>query len=73
MIYTSHLHRKRALGLFVGCIFLGLTGTAPVVAQQADQLQQQLDQLKQEYETTTQALHLRMAALEQRKRPKIPS
>src|ERR1700733_999464 len=65
MISTSHLHRKRSLELFVGCIFLGLTGTIPIVAQQGDQLQQQLEQLKQEYETTTQALQLRMAALEQ--------
>ena len=62
---TIPTSRKRPLGLFVGCIFLGLTATAPVVAQQADQLQQQLEQLKQEYETTTQALQLRMAALEQ--------
>src|ERR1700733_6054923 len=65
MISSSRLHRKRSLGLFVGCIFLGLTATPPVAAQQADQLQQQLEQLKQEYETTTQALQLRMAALEQ--------
>src|ERR1700722_3901707 len=65
MISTSRLHRKRSVGLLVGCIFLGLTGAAPVAAQDANQLQQQLQQLKQEYETTTQALQLRMAALEQ--------
>ena len=65
MTSTSRLHRKRSVGLFVGCIFLGLTGAAPLVAQDADRLQQQLDELKQEYETTTQALQLRMAALEQ--------
>ncbi len=65
MIATSRLRRKRSLGLFVGCIFLGLAGTAPVVAQQADQLQQQVEQLKQEYEATTQALQLRIAVLEQ--------
>src|SRR3984885_6035563 len=65
MISTSRLHRKRSVGLLVGCIFFGLNGAAPVVAQDADRLQQQLEQLKQEYETTTQALQLRMAALEQ--------
>ena len=65
MIATSRLRRKRSLGLFVGCIFLGLAGTAPVVAQQANQLQQQVEQLKQEYEASNQALQLRIAALEQ--------
>ena len=65
MTSTSRLHRKRSVGLFAGCIFLGLAGAAPLVAQDADRLQQQLEQVKQEYETTTQALQLRMAALEQ--------
>ena len=65
MISISHLHRKRSLALFAGCVFLGITGTTPVVGQEADHLQQQLEQLKQEYETTTQALQLRMAVLEQ--------
>ena len=32
MISTSRLHRKRSVGLFVGCIFFGLTGVAPVAA-----------------------------------------
>src|SRR3984885_9680550 len=65
MISTSRLHRKRSAALFVGCLFFGLTGAAPAVAQDDNQLQQQLEQLKQEYETTTQALQLRMAVLEQ--------
>ncbi len=63
MISTLSLPRKRSVGLFAGCVFLGLT---PVVAQQGDPLQQQLEQLKHEYETTTQALQLRMAVLEQK-------
>jgi maltoporin len=65
MIFTSRLHRKRSVALFAGCIFFALTGAAPAVAQDANPLQQQLEQLKQEYETTTQALQLRMAVLEQ--------
>ena len=41
------------------------SGALPAAGQQAATLQQQLEQLKQEYETTTQALQLRIAALEQ--------
>jgi maltoporin len=65
MITTSPLQWKPSFGPFAGCVFLSLFGIVPAVAQQADPLQQQLEALKQEYETTTQALQLRMAVLEQ--------
>jgi maltoporin len=56
--------RKRSLRSFAwGAVMISLLGPA-ATAQQTDPLQQQLEELKQEYTATTQALELRMAALE---------
>ena len=65
MTTVSPIDRKRPLMSWLGCIALSLFWILPAAAQQADPLEQQLKELKQEYETTTQALQLRMATLEQ--------
>ena len=51
--------------VLLSCVALGLFAILPAAAQQAEPLEQQLQDLKQEYETTTQAMQLRIAALEQ--------
>ena len=51
--------------VLLSCVALGLFAILPAGAQQAEPLEQQLQDLKQEYETTTQAMQLRIAALEQ--------
>jgi len=65
MTTVSPIDRKRPLMSWLGCVALSLFWILPAAAQQADPLEQQLKELKQEYETTTQALQLRMATLEQ--------
>jgi maltoporin len=63
-IATSLAGWKRLLELFFwGIAMISFLGPA-ALAQQADQLQQELQELKQQYTVTTQALELRMAALE---------
>ena len=63
-IAISPAEWKRSPRSCFGC-FAVIFLLVPVArAQQADQLQQQLLELKQEYTATTQALELRMAALE---------
>ena len=61
----SRSHWGGILPGFTWTILIMSLGVLPAAGQQAATLQQQLEQLKQEYETSTQALQLRMATLEQ--------
>ena len=58
-------HWKRPLYTLVCSTAMVPLGVLPAAGPQADPVRQQLDQLKQEYEATTQAMQLRIAALEQ--------
>src|SRR5271156_5641326 len=64
MIGISTKNGKRPSGPHLLCIAAILLAIPNATAQQTDPLEQKLQDLKQEYTATTQALELRMAALE---------
>ena len=65
MTNGSNGYRRPLSRWIIGSIAVISFSMLPAAGQQASELQQQLEQLKQESEATTQALALRIAALEQ--------